>query len=319
MDGVFCFGLCRHSLNKDYILIQSRNMRTPLVLVVTAITLFSRSLTAQAPLDQKDVEYGQPGGKPVLLDLHVPEGAGPFPAAILVHGGGFDGGHKDTNVKPLFEVLSNAGFAWFSVDYRLAPAAHFPQAIGDVDNSIRWVKANAMRYRVDVSKIALIGESAGGFLVNYAGTHETPGTKIAAVVDFYGPVDYGQQALARRDHPERFNMVTINQHAANGGGIHFFGVEQLDKAGLSKLRAISPVGAVHAGMPPFLCIHGTKDDQVSFEQSTEMCAAMKNVNVNCELITVDGGGHGMNNWKAPDMQHWKPEMVAWLKRTLNVK
>ncbi|HEY1950858.1 MAG TPA: alpha/beta hydrolase [Bryobacteraceae bacterium] len=294
-------------------------MRRSILPLMAATAIFTFSINAQAPLDEKDVTYGQPGGQPVLLDLHVPEGPGPFPAAILVHGGGFDGGHKDTNVKPLFDLLANAGFAWFSIDYRLAPAAHFPQAMADVDSSIRWVKANAKQYRVNVSKIVIIGESAGGFLVNYAGTHGTPATKIAAVVDFYGPVDYGQQALARRDHPERFNMKTINAHAANGGGIRFFGAEQLDKDGLAKLRAMSPIGAVHAGMPPFLCIHGTKDDQVSFEQSTEMCTAMKNVNVNCELITVEGGGHGMNNWKAPEMQHWKPEMVAWLKKTLNVK
>lgn len=147
-------------------------------------------------LDKANVEYAHPGAKSLLLDLHVPDGPGPFPAAILVHGGGFDGGSKSTNVKPLFDVLANAGFAWFSIDYRLAPEAHFPHAMEDVNSAIRWLKANAAEYRVDVSKIALIGESAGGFLVNYAGTHDTPETKVAAVVDFYGPVDYGKRYAA---------------------------------------------------------------------------------------------------------------------------
>ena len=275
-------------------------------------------LTA-APIDKNDVAYAHPDGKQVVLDLHVPDGPGPFPAAILIHGGGFDQGSKSTNVRPLFEPLANAGFAWFSVDYRLAPAAHFPQSIEDVFSAIRWVKANAAAYRVDVSRIALIGESAGGFLVNYAGTHETQDTKVAAVVDFYGPIDYGQLAEARRDHPERFNMESLNKHAANGGGIHFFGVEQLDAAGLAKLRTFSPLAAVHHGMPPFLCIHGTKDDQVPYEQSPELCDAMRKVGAACELITIEGGGHGMGSWRAPEMQHWKPEMVAWLKQTLNVK
>ena len=131
------------------------------------------SLTAGAR-DFKDVEFAHPEGKALLLDLHIPDGTGPFPAAILVHGGGFDGGHRDTNVKPLFDVLSGAGFAWFTIDYRLAPEAHFPQAMADVNNAIEWVKKNAAKYHVDAEKIALIGESAGGFLVNYAGTHETP-------------------------------------------------------------------------------------------------------------------------------------------------
>jgi alpha-L-fucosidase 2 len=228
-------------------------------------------------LDQKDVEYARPGGHPVLLDLQVPEGAGPFPAAILVHGGGFDEGSKSTNVRPLFAVLNQAGFAWFSIDYRMAPEFHFAQAKEDVESAIRWVKANAQKYRVDASRIALIGESAGGLLVNYAGTHENGATRVAAVVDFYGPVDYGKLAEQRRDHPELFNMPMIDRHAANGGGIHFFGVEQLDEAGLAKLHAISPIAGVHQGMPPFLCIHGDQDDQVSYDQSAEMCAAMPNV------------------------------------------
>jgi acetyl esterase len=269
-----------------------------------------------ATLDEKDVEYARPEGHAVLLDLHVPDGAGPFPAAILVHGGGFDEGSKSTNVRPLFDVLAGAGFAWFSIDYRMAPQFHFAQANEDVESSIRWLKANAKKYRVDASRIALIGESAGGFLVNYAGTHESRGTRVAAVVDFYGPVDYGKLAEQRRDHPELFNMKTINRHAANGGGIHFFGAEQLDEAGLAQLRAISPIAAVHQGMPPFLCIHGDKDDQVSYGQSPEMCAAMHTVGASCELITIEGGGHGMSSWKEPGMQHWKGEMVGWLRKVL---
>ena len=218
----------------------------------------------------------------MLLDLRVPDGAGPFPAAILVHGGGFDQGSKSTNVRPLFDVLTDAGYAWFSIDYRMAPEFHFTEANEDVESAIRWVKAHAKEYNVDTKRIALIGESAGGLLVNYAGTHESKATKVAAVVDFYGPVDYGQLATERREHPEWFNMTSISRHAANGGGTHFFGVEKLDGAGLAKLHSISPIAGVHKGMAPFLCIHGNKDDQVTFGQSTEMCAAMKKVHTGCE-------------------------------------
>jgi alpha-L-fucosidase 2 len=272
-----------------------------------------------AAVDQKDVEYARPGGKAVLLDLHVPDGAGPFPAAILVHGGGFDEGSKSTNTRPLFSVLADAGFAWFSIDYRLAPAAHLPEAFEDVQSAVKWVKANAATYHVDVSRIALIGESAGGFLVNYAGTHETPETKVAAVVDMYGPVDYLKIAVERVEHPERFNMTSINRHAAHGGGIHFFGADQLDEAGRAKLNDAAPILAVHKGMPPFLCIHGTKDDQVPYEQSPAMCDAMRKVGAACKLIPIAGGGHGMSGWRAPEMQHWKHEMITWLKKTLKVK
>ena len=286
-------------------------MRISTLLPVAGLALF-----AAAALDRKGVEFAHPGAAPLLLDLHIPDGAGPFPSAILIHGGGFDEGSRSTNVAPLFDPLTNAGFAWFSIDYRLAPEAHFTEAIADVNTAIRWVKSHSAEYRLDVRKIAIIGESAGGYLVNYAGTHETPATNIAAVVDFYGPVEYGTLALQRRDHPEAFNMASINRHASHGGGIHFFGVEQLDAAGLAKLHEISPLAGVHKGMPPFLCIHGTKDDQVSYDQSVTMCETMHKVGAACELITIEGGGHGMGGWRAPDMQHWKPEMIAWLQKRL---
>ena len=62
-------------------------------------------VASAAPVDRTDVEYGRPGGHALLLDLHIPEGPGPFPTAILVHGGGFDQGSRSTNVRPLFEPL----------------------------------------------------------------------------------------------------------------------------------------------------------------------------------------------------------------------
>ena len=288
-------------------------------LIAPVLAVASVAALVCAPLDQKDVEYARPNGSAVLLDFHIPDGPGPFPAAILVHGGGFDEGSKSTLVKPLFEPLANAGYAWFSIDYRLAPKAHFPEANEDVASAIRWVKANASKYHVDSAKIALIGESAGAFLVNYAGTHETSATRVAAVVDFYGAVDYTKLAELRRDHPERFNMQSINRHAANGAGIHFFGADHLDEAGIAKLDSVAPIKAVHSGMPPFLCIHGTKDDQVAYEQTVMMCKAMHNVGATCEIISIENGGHGMSSWREAGMQHWKPEMIAWLNQTLHVQ
>ena len=155
------------------------------------------------------------------------------------------------------------------------------------------MKANARTYKVDPAKIVLAGESAGGFLVNYAATHETPATRVAAVVDIYGPVDYEKIARQRQAYPARFNMASINAHQKTGGGIWFFGVDGYDEASFAKLKAISPLYAVHKGMPPFLAIHGTRDDQVPYEQSTILCEAMRKVGARCDIITVEAGGHGM--------------------------
>jgi len=124
-------------------------MRTVLAAVLCAVAL--------APVDQKGIEYGKPNGHPLLLDLQVPDGPGPFPAAILVHGGGFDGGSRATNMAPTFQPLADAGFVWFSIDYRMAPEFRFAEARDDLDSAIKWVRANARTYRVDPSKIVLAG------------------------------------------------------------------------------------------------------------------------------------------------------------------
>src|ERR1700677_4103899 len=144
---------------------------------VTIFALACSAVLAAAPLDQKGIEFARPDGHPLLLDLHIPDGTGPFPAAILVHGGGFDGGNRATNMAPTFQPLADAGFAWFSIDYRMAPEFRFPQAREDMDAAIKWVKANAKTYKLDLSKIVISGESAGGYLVNYAAAHETPETE----------------------------------------------------------------------------------------------------------------------------------------------
>jgi acetyl esterase len=72
----------------------------------------------------------------------------------------------------------------------------------------------------------------------------------------------------------------------------------------------------HKGMPPFLAIHGTKDDQVSYSQSTTFCDAVRKAGNVCDLVPIEGGGHGMGGWKDPSMQHWRADMIAWLRKTL---
>ncbi len=122
-------------------------------------------------MDKNDVEYSRPNGKPLLLDIHVPDGPGPFPAAIVVHGGGFDQGTKRSYVPPLLEVLTKVNYAWFSIDYRLAPEAKFPQPVEDVDAAIRWVKKNAAAWHVDPAKLSAVElPGSGGASPGSSGT-----------------------------------------------------------------------------------------------------------------------------------------------------
>src|ERR1700683_154198 len=81
--------------------------------------ILSLFLTAAHGEDLKDIEYGVAGKYSLRLDAHIPDGTGPFAGVILVHGGAWVAGDRTRNVQPLFQPLSDAGFAWFTISYRL--------------------------------------------------------------------------------------------------------------------------------------------------------------------------------------------------------
>src|SRR5215813_11451829 len=140
-------------------------------------------LAAAASL-KSDIEYGNTGGVSLKMDASIPDGKGPFPTVIVVHGGGWQSGDKQKNYAPFFEPLTKAGFAWFTVNYRLAPEHHYPAAVDDVVQAIRYVEAHAKEYKVDMKRIAITGESAGGHIVSLIGARWGSELHIAAVVPF---------------------------------------------------------------------------------------------------------------------------------------
>lgn len=268
----------------------------PLLLLILALSASAAGMN--------DIEFSRPGGEPLTLDAFVPEGKGPFPAVIIVHGGGWEAGTKRTYVTPWFEPLSKAGFAWFSINYRLAPEHRFPAPAEDVFAAIRWVKAHAAEYKVDRRRIALMGESAGGHLVSYAAVKADKATRVAAVVSFYGPHD-----LEKRSR----DMGEIGRNVRQLLGLE----EGLNETSLARLREASPVTFVRKGLPPFLLIHGTKDAAVPYNQSPLMCDRLIAAGNRCEVFTVEGAPHGVGGWeKVAEYQAYKQKMVEWLRSAL---
>ncbi len=275
-------------------------MKSALLLALLLTTALSAADTFTMPGLKQDIEFAKEGDVSLTLDAFTPEGAGPFATCILVHGGGFTKGDKHSFIKPLFEPLSKAGFAWFTINYRLAPQHQWPACVDDVNSAIRWVKAHAAEYKVDVKRIALIGESAGGYLVSAAGVTANDETRVAAVVPFYTPHDLVAQVRMRN---------------ALGGLAGFIGMDELNEATWTKLAIISPSHQMRPGLPPFLQIHGDKDDKVPLAQSVNFEAKMKAAGNSCETIVIPGGGHGMGSWDKLGSDY-QTQLIAWLKKTL---
>ena len=269
------------------------------------LVLWLLSVTALAEL-KTDLEFAKPGGTSLTLDAFVPDGAGPFPTCILVHGGAFMRGDKTSYIKPLFAPLSQAGFAWFTINYRLAPTNRYPACVEDVETAIRWVKAHAAEFKVDPKRIALIGESAGGHLVSLVGTRTNSDTAVAAVVPFYAPHDL----VLQMDHRGKLGppMEAL------------FGLKELNDQARTVLRAASPTSYLRRDLPPYLLIHGDKDEQVPYEQSVKFHQQMQALGATCDFITIPGGVHGMGGWGWDRLKSdYREQMIRWLKKTLTVK
>ena len=268
-----------------------------------AACLFAIELARAASL--KGIEYSHPGDVRLKMDAHLPEGDGPFPAAILVHGGAWVSGRFRFELTPLLKPLGNAGFAWFSVSYRLArkpplrgsliDVEKIGDGIEDVQEAVAFVRSHAADFHVDPNRIVLIGESAGAQLASMAAIR---GSSVKAVVAFYCPSDLA--AIAR---PRGF-LNGVAARVAWGN------------AEPSRLHELSPIAAVRPDMPPFLFIHGTLDPVVPFEQSTSMCSEIQSVGSKCDVIPVKGGLHGIRLWEVFHKTSYKRQMLDWLRRNV---
>ena len=260
-------------------------------------------LTQEAPAREvRNIEYWRAGGRALQMDAYIPDGPGPFPAAVIVHGGGWVAGDRRWNVEPLFQPLLEAAVACFSISYRFATEPSlFGVAIDDVAEAIRYVRAHALEFKVDPARIALVGESAGGQLASMAALRK-PGSSVKAVVALYSPADLEQLAQSARAFPAPFRLA----------------MQGMPWAGLfrTRLQELSPLRHVRSGMPPFLLIHGTADTLVPFEQSENMCRAVRTAGAVCDLIAVKGGGHGLRWWESAGLTSYKNLMTGWLRTRL---
>jgi pectinesterase len=268
----------------------------------TNAVAFGSEETSPGNVMKTDIEYGKADGESLRLDVSIPEGRGPFPVAIIVHGGGWSSGDKQRNITPLFEPLTKANFTWFSINYRLAPANRWPACFEDVQAAIRWVKAHAADYRGDPRRIALIGYSAGGQLVCQAVALAKDDTRVQAVVGFAPPSDLVADT-ERRGGLSKSLQALLDR-------------DTVDESTRTLLKGISPINHVRPGLPPFLLLHGDADKSVPHEQSLDFQSRLKANGVACELVTVKGAPHRLEDWDKFDPTY-SDKMIAWLQHILS--
>ncbi len=283
-------------------------MKYSIIALLLGLSICSKNGQAQGlGFLQRDVKYGSVSGEDLLLDVHSPPAHGLSPIAIYVHGGGWTGGDKaNTGDAPILEMLTRAGFTWFSINYRLAPKYRWPACEVDVQMAIRWVKANGLKYKGDTSRIVLIGYSAGGHLATYAPTVVDEGIRVQALVGFSPLTDFVQELPMRGNILGRAQRGLLNRP------------EKITPESLGMLKALSPINHIRPGMPPFLIVHGDADQSVPFAQTLAFQSKLRENGVRCDVITIPKAPHNITVWNSY-MPDYSNQVIAWMKEVLRSK
>lgn len=253
----------------------------------------------------RDLAYVDNGHPRQKLDLYLPEAGEHRPLIIWIHGGAFRMGSKEGNEhdKVPFEVLAQ-GYALASLNYRLSQHAIFPAQIEDCKAAVRWLRAHAAEFNLDVERFAAWGPSAGGYLSTMLGTaghvaefevgaHLEFSSRVQCVVDYFGPTDFLQMDAQRLPDGQIHDAANSPESELVGGPI---------QENPEKVAQANPITYVRIDVPPFLIAHGDQDLLVPYKQSLLLVGALEKVGGDVTFYTVEGAGHGtFSDPKVPEL------------------
>lgn len=231
------------------------------------------------------------------LDIYLPDkDEGPFPAIVWIHGGAFMGCDKaDLQVLPAIEGLKR-GYSIVAINYRLSGEAIFPAPVYDAKAAVRWIRANAIRYHLDSSKIAAWGSSAGAYLALMLGTSAGIDTledltmgnpdqlsNVQAVIDWFGPSNFlkmdAQLVKSGLQSPPG-----MEHNGTNSPESLLFGKKITEIP--ERVRAANPITYINKNAPPFFIQHGTKDAVVPVQQSIALATKLRGV-LGDRMVTLE--------------------------------
>lgn len=236
------------------------------------------------------------------LDIYLPDtGKSSHKVVVLIYGSAWFANNMKQNAFQVFgRSLLDKGFAVVSINHRSSRDAKFPAQINDVKAAIRFIRANAAKYKLDTSFIGITGFSSGGHLASLAGTTNgvksyTIGDKtvdlegnvgeyfsfssrVDAVVDWFGPID-----MTRMENCNTTKGANSPEAALIGG---------IPADNLDMLALLNPITYIDKNDPKFIVIHGEADTVVPNCQSIFFSEALKAQGRLEEFVSVPGGQHG---------------------------
>ncbi|MGK5692407.1 alpha/beta hydrolase fold domain-containing protein [Streptomyces sp. URMC 128] len=257
----------------------------------------------------KDLAYAPaepPGTQGHLLDLYVPQSQQPVPLVIFSSGSGWLADSGRQGADEAAAQLNPHGFAVAGVAIRSSSQAQFPAQLYDIKSAIRWLRANATTYNLDPHRIAIMGDSSGGWTTAMAAVTggiphlegdvgvRGPSSAVQAAIPFYPPTDFLQMDAHMPDDCRTFNGVfglTDCHSDARSPESLLLGCPIKDCPG--KVAAASPLTYIGGRpTPPFLIFHGEQDPFVPYHQSRLLFEKLATARGEARLVSFPHAGHG---------------------------
>ncbi len=246
------------------------------------------------------------------LDIYIPDnGDDLMPCLVWIHGGAWKYGSKD-GLAPEIDTLLYHGYVVASIGYRLSGESIFPAQIYDCKAAIRFLKSNGKKYKLDSSRIAVAGASAGGHLASLIATspgiadledriqgYESASSRVNAVIDFYGPTDFLIMDMLPDVPPDSCGESDIHLSPDSPESL-LLGCNIQDCP--EKVKLANPATYISDDDPPFLIFHGTFDCVVTPLSSIELEKQLKETGIPVNLHLLTHAGHGGPEFITPEVK-----------------
>ena len=250
----------------------------------------------------RGIPVGVFDGVPLTVDIYRPDGPGIFPTVVQIYGGAWQRGNPGDNAA-FAEWLAARGYVVFAIDYRHAPAAHWPAQIDDVRTDLAWIRDHASEYGADTARVAILGRSAGAQLAMMAAYTDGP-LPIRAVVSYYGPVDL-VDSYEHPPHPDPLGVRTVEEIFIGGT--------------LSERRdayaQASPITYATRKLPPTLLVYGDRDHIVEARYAVRLRVKLAATGTTVVLLDIPWADHAFDEvFNGPSSQlelYYTERFLAW--------